>query len=69
MDTYSFGVVLLELLTGLPPVDYERNGNDIVSCVIYNNFYFWLISVSLLHTILCSTFTYTFTFIKFYINI
>ncbi|GJQ75518.1 putative tube death domain protein [Trypoxylus dichotomus] len=33
MDTYSFGVVLLELLTSLPPIDYNRNGNDIVTYV------------------------------------
>lgn len=31
LDTFSFGVVLLELLTGLPPLDENREGNDIVS--------------------------------------
>lgn len=31
MDTFSFGVVLLELLTSLPPVDENRDGTDLVS--------------------------------------
>lgn len=39
MDTYSFGVVLLELITGLPPVDYDRNGNDIVSTLSVVNIF------------------------------
>lgn len=30
LDTFSFGVVLLELLTGLSPVDESREGCDIV---------------------------------------
>lgn len=33
VDTFSFGVVLLELITSLPPMDNEREGGDIVSCV------------------------------------
>ncbi|CAG2066561.1 unnamed protein product, partial [Timema podura] len=31
LDTFSFGVVLLELLTGLPPYDEGREGCDLVS--------------------------------------
>lgn len=31
LDSFSFGVVLLELLTSLPPVDYDRDGADLVS--------------------------------------
>lgn len=30
MDTWSYGVVLLELLTALPPVDENRDGIDLV---------------------------------------
>lgn len=30
MDTFSFGVVLLELLTALPPLDADREGCDLV---------------------------------------
>ncbi|XP_060527848.1 interleukin-1 receptor-associated kinase 4-like [Cylas formicarius] len=33
LDTFSFGVVLLELLTSLPPIDYNRQGYDIVTHV------------------------------------
>ncbi|KAF2880644.1 hypothetical protein ILUMI_25538 [Ignelater luminosus] len=33
LDTYSFGVVLLELITGLPPLDENREGCDIVTHV------------------------------------
>ncbi|KAF5292636.1 hypothetical protein FQA39_LY13969 [Lamprigera yunnana] len=31
LDTFSFGVVLLELITGLPPLDENREGLDIVT--------------------------------------
>lgn len=31
LDTFSFGVVLLELLTSLPPLDENREGNDLVT--------------------------------------
>lgn len=30
MDTFSFGVVLLELLTALPALDENREGCDLV---------------------------------------
>ena len=30
LDSFSFGVVLLELITGLPPVDDEREDRDLV---------------------------------------
>lgn len=30
MDTFSFGVVLMELLTSLPPIDESREGTDLV---------------------------------------
>lgn len=30
LDTFSFGVVLLELLTSLPPMDENREGADLV---------------------------------------
>ncbi|PNF26888.1 Interleukin-1 receptor-associated kinase 4 [Cryptotermes secundus] len=33
LDTFSFGVVLLELLTGLPPYDDGREGHDLVTHV------------------------------------
>lgn len=33
LDTFSFGVVLLELITGLPPLDENRDGLDIVTHV------------------------------------
>nr|XP_053645805.1 interleukin-1 receptor-associated kinase 4-like isoform X3 [Cherax quadricarinatus] len=33
MDTFSFGIVLLELLTGLPSYDEEREGCDLLSHV------------------------------------
>jgi len=31
MDVFSFGVIILEVLTGLPPYDENRDGNDIVT--------------------------------------
>ncbi|CAG9815637.1 unnamed protein product [Phaedon cochleariae] len=31
LDTFSFGVVLLELITSLPPVDEDRDGSDLVT--------------------------------------
>ncbi|XP_018565585.1 probable LRR receptor-like serine/threonine-protein kinase At2g23950 [Anoplophora glabripennis] len=31
LDTFSFGVVLLELLTSLPPMDETRDGSDLVT--------------------------------------
>lgn len=30
LDTFSFGVVLLELLTSLPPMDENREASDLV---------------------------------------
>ncbi|KAL1491538.1 hypothetical protein ABEB36_012120 [Hypothenemus hampei] len=33
LDTFSFGVILLELLTSLPPLDEERPGGDLVTYV------------------------------------
>lgn len=33
LDTFSFGVVLLELLTGLPPFDAKREDRDLVGCI------------------------------------
>ncbi|CAG9760082.1 unnamed protein product [Ceutorhynchus assimilis] len=33
LDTFSFAVVLLELLTSLPPLDYHRPGGDLVTYV------------------------------------
>lgn len=30
LDTFSFGVVLIELLTSLPPYDEKRQGYDLV---------------------------------------
>ncbi|KAK3866155.1 hypothetical protein Pcinc_028293 [Petrolisthes cinctipes] len=33
MDTFSFGIVLLELLTGLPSFDQDREGCDLLSYV------------------------------------
>lgn len=41
MDVFSFGVVLLELLTSLPPLDETREGTDLVS------FYNFLIFITL----------------------
>lgn len=35
LDTFSFGVVILELLTGLPPLDENREGCDIVRSIFY----------------------------------
>ncbi|XP_065888149.1 interleukin-1 receptor-associated kinase 4-like [Dysidea avara] len=31
MDSFAFGVILLEILTGLPSYDSERNPNDLIS--------------------------------------
>ncbi|KAF2345263.1 Serine-threonine/tyrosine-protein kinase catalytic domain [Trinorchestia longiramus] len=31
MDTFSYGVVMLEIITGLPPYDEERDGRDLLS--------------------------------------
>lgn len=31
VDVFSFGIVLLELLTGLAPLDESRTGYDLVS--------------------------------------
>ncbi|XP_069674519.1 interleukin-1 receptor-associated kinase 4-like [Periplaneta americana] len=33
LDTFSYGVVLLEILTGLPPYDEKREGHDLVTHV------------------------------------
>ncbi|ODM92712.1 Interleukin-1 receptor-associated kinase 4 [Orchesella cincta] len=33
MDVFSFGVIILELLTGLAPYDEEREGNDIITFI------------------------------------
>ncbi|XP_066251387.1 interleukin-1 receptor-associated kinase 4-like isoform X2 [Euwallacea similis] len=33
LDTFSFGVVLLELLTSLPPLDYDRDCADLVTYI------------------------------------
>ncbi|XP_077296992.1 uncharacterized protein LOC143918798 [Arctopsyche grandis] len=33
IDVYSYGIVLLEILTGLPPDDKNRDGNDILTYV------------------------------------
>ncbi|XP_066145332.1 interleukin-1 receptor-associated kinase 4-like isoform X2 [Euwallacea fornicatus] len=33
LDTFSFGVVLLELLTSLPPLDYNRDYADLVTYI------------------------------------
>ncbi|KAJ9587969.1 hypothetical protein L9F63_018598 [Diploptera punctata] len=33
LDTFSFGVVLLEILTGLPPYNEDREGHDLVTHV------------------------------------
>lgn len=36
MDTFSFGVVLFELLTSLPPLDDSREeGADMVNVILY----------------------------------
>jgi interleukin-1 receptor-associated kinase 4 len=37
LDTFSFGVVLLELLTSLPPYDEHRDGVDLVGIVSKTN--------------------------------
>nr|XP_053645804.1 interleukin-1 receptor-associated kinase 4-like isoform X2 [Cherax quadricarinatus] len=37
MDTFSFGIVLLELLTGLPSYDEEREGCDLVNAVFISS--------------------------------
>lgn len=44
IDTFSFGVVLLELLTSLPPIDEERNGTDLVR---FNELFWILLIISL----------------------
>lgn len=34
LDTYSFGVVLVELMTSLPPIDTKRQGIDLVTYML-----------------------------------
>lgn len=38
LDTFSFGVVVLELLTSLKPFDENRNGCDLVRKQMYISF-------------------------------
>lgn len=38
-DIYSFGVLLLEAVTGRDPVDYNRSANEVLlmDLILYNN--------------------------------
>jgi interleukin-1 receptor-associated kinase 4 len=36
LDSFAFGVVLLELLTGLPPLDSDRSESDLLSYIQEN---------------------------------